>query len=147
MSMSPANHFEGIMGSADIGSADTYIGGGGGASGMACRDCAAAPVHSQVIPTAPVATTGRVGLPTMPIVVGHAASGSIDKLPPVAALPIDTFMPPVIPPPVPPPTPIYTAPTIGKDAVNGDVYTPALPLPPAPPTLALPGAQRRLPCC
>jgi hypothetical protein len=143
MSMSPANHFEGIMGSKDIGSADTYIDGGGGGAGLGCRDCAAAPVHSQVIPTAPVATTGRVGTAAMPVEVPPLMP--IDKPPPVQAVPLSTFVPTTIGDPPPPPTPMFTAPTIGADVVNGDVYVPTLPPPPM--TAPMKGAQGRLPCC
>jgi hypothetical protein len=141
--MSPANHFEGIMGSTDIGSADTYIGNGAGASAMRCRECGAEPVHSQVIPTAPVATTGRIGLAAMPVEVPPFMP--LDKPPPVQAIPLSTFVGTTIGDPPPPPTPIYSAPTIGTDVVNGDVYVPTLA--PPPPTLAPIGAHRSLPCC
>jgi hypothetical protein len=145
MSMSPANHFEGITGSADIGSADTYIGNGAGASAMRCRECGAEPVHSQVIPTAPVASpSGRGDLAALSVVM---PSMPLDKPLPVAALPMDTFVSRTIGDPIAPPTPIYTSPAIGRDVVNGDVYAPPVALPPLPPTLALPRAQGRLPCC
>ena len=128
--------------------ANDWEGGLGGldsASAMSCRDCGAEPVHSQVIPTAPVASpSGRGDLAALSVVM---PSMPLDKPLPVAALPMDTFVSRTIGDPIAPPTPIYTSPAIGRDVVNGDVYAPPVALPPLPPTLALPRAQGRLPCC
>ena len=131
-----ANDWEGgLISGGGMGSLDASI--------MGCRGCGAEPVHSQVIPTAPVASpSGRGDLAALPLVM---PSMPLDKPLPVVLPPLNTLVPITIPDPVPPPTPVYTPPDIGVDVINGDIYNPPIPMP--PPTVAPMGAQGRLPCC